>query len=167
MVTLSGPSHQVFHGALDALRCIMAGFGVQGELYFTSALNAAVSSLLSTLKDPALPLMELQEQMSAISGRIPPSVDNAIQTCLARYASNMTSVLSQFPSQEVCRVYSSNPLNWYPSCAPIQIQNIINRHAAAIQKRSEHDQFFMNTNPIMQVVQRLVHAPPTNVSPSP
>ena len=37
---------------------------------------------------------------------------------------------------------------------PYQITNIINRHAASIQKRSDHDQFFMNTNAIMQLVQR-------------
>ncbi len=97
-----------------------------------------------------------KEQMSAISGRIPPSVAGAIQSCLARYASNMTSVLSQFPSQEVRRLSSSNLSNQYVITSPmlIQIQNIINRHAASIQKRSDHDQFFMNTNPVMQVVQR-------------
>ncbi len=51
---------QLFQAAQESLRCIMAGLGVQGEPYFSAALNNAVSSLLLALKDPALPLMELQ-----------------------------------------------------------------------------------------------------------
>ena len=39
--------------------------------------------------------------MSAISSRIPTSVENEIQTCLGRYANNLTSVFCQFPSQQV------------------------------------------------------------------
>ena len=39
--------------------------------------------------------------MSSVSGRIPAAVENAIQKCLAKYKSNMTSVLCQFPSQKV------------------------------------------------------------------
>ena len=44
-------------------------------------------------------------------------------------------------------MYSNSPLS-------LQISNIINRHAVSLQKRSEHDQFFMNTNPVMQLVQQ-------------
>ena len=39
--------------------------------------------------------------MSAISSRIPTSVERDIQSCLSRYANNLTSVFCQFPSQEV------------------------------------------------------------------
>ena len=75
-----------------------------------------------------------QELMSAVSSRIPSPVEEAIQKSLAHYASNITSVLNQFPS--------------------VQIVNIINRHAASITKRTDHDQFFMNTSPIVQLVQK-------------
>ena len=51
-------------------------------------------------------------------------------------------------------VLLSNQTSILPSYLPRQITNIINRHAASIQKRSDHDQFFMNTNAIMQLVQR-------------
>ena len=101
----------------------------EDDIVFTEKLNHSVSTLFKTLNDLSLPLMEMQELMSAISSRIPPSVDDAIQNCLTRYANNMTSVLAQFPSSP--------------------IMNIINRHAASIKERSDHDQFFMNTNPIM------------------
>ena len=56
--------------------------------------------MVACLTSDTLPTM--QELMSAISSRIPPSVEEAIQSCLARYASNLTSVLCQFPSQQVC-----------------------------------------------------------------
>ena len=38
----------------------MAGFGIPDNPYFTEFLNNSVSSLLKTLKDPALPLMEMR-----------------------------------------------------------------------------------------------------------
>lgn len=43
----------------------------------------------------------LQEMISSISGRIPPTVEDSIKKHLSSYASNITSVLSQFPSQQV------------------------------------------------------------------
>lgn len=42
-----------------------------------------------------------QDLVAMISGRIPPQVEKAIKKHLQSYASNITSVLSQFPSQQV------------------------------------------------------------------
>ena len=50
------------------------------------------------------------------------------------YASNITSVLAQFPSQ--------------------QIASVIDGHAATLQKRADRDVFFMTTQGIVQLVQR-------------
>ncbi|GIY74925.1 acetyl-CoA carboxylase [Caerostris extrusa] len=50
------------------------------------------------------------------------------------YSSNITSVLAQFPSQ--------------------QIASVIDSYAATLQKRSERDVFFMTTQGIVQLVQR-------------
>ena len=130
------PQTQVFQSSKNGLLHLMAGFGVQQEPYFSEKLSGLVSNLLTALKDPALPLMETKELLSTISSRIPLTVDKEIGTCLARYASNMTSVIAQFPTTK--------------------IENIINRHAASLQRRADHDQFFMNTNPIMQLVQKYV-----------
>lgn len=44
----------------------------------------------------------LQELVSMISGRIPAEVEMSIRKLMASYASNITSVLCQFPSQQVC-----------------------------------------------------------------
>lgn len=112
----------------------MAGYGIPDDKQFSVRLNQDVVTLIRTLKDRSLPLKEMQDLMSAISSRIHVSVEEAIQTCLTRYANNITSVLSQFPST--------------------LIMDVINRHAASIRKRSDHDQFFMSTNPIMQLAQK-------------
>ena len=58
---------------------------------------------MKTLRDPSLPLLELQDIMTSVSGRIPPNVEKSIKKEMAQYASNITSVLCQFPSQQVFR----------------------------------------------------------------
>lgn len=89
---------------------------------------------MKALRDPNLPLLELQEVISSISGRIPATVEKKIRKLMALYASNITSVLAQFPSQ--------------------QIASVIDSHAATLQKRAERDVFFMTTQGIVQLVQR-------------
>ena len=112
----------------------MAGFSIMEEPFFSDYLNKTVSDLLHSLKDPHLPLLEMQEVLSTTSGRIPQGLEEAIHCTLGHYSQNLTSVLCQFPSQ--------------------QITNIINKHGASIQKRSENDQFFMNTSDIMELVRK-------------
>lgn len=64
-------------------------------------LNEWVATLMKTLRDPSLPLLELQEIMTSVANRIPPAVEKDIRKVMAQYASNITSVLCQFPSQRV------------------------------------------------------------------
>lgn len=64
-------------------------------------LKQWVAILMKTLRDPSLPLLELQEIMTSVAGRIPPSVEKDIRKVMAQYASNITSILCQFPSQKV------------------------------------------------------------------
>jgi acetyl-CoA carboxylase/biotin carboxylase 1 len=78
--------------------------------------------------------LELQDVISSISGRIPASVEKKIRKLMALYASNITSVLAQFPSQ--------------------QVASVIDTHAATLQKRADRDVFFLTTQGIVQLVQR-------------
>lgn len=89
---------------------------------------------MSSLRDRNLPLLELQEVISSISGRIPLSVEKKIRKLMALYERNITSVLSQFPSQHIA--------------------SVIDSHAATLQKRSDRDVFFLTTQGIVQLVQR-------------
>jgi Acetyl-CoA carboxylase, central region len=47
----------------------------------------------------------LQELVANISGRIPSEVEMSIRKLMASYASNITSVLCQFPSQQVVSIF--------------------------------------------------------------
>jgi len=121
---------------------------------------------MKTLRDPSLPLLELQDIMTSVSGRIPPAVEKSIKKEMAQYASNITSVLCQFPSQQVqlvdllnsclseaikLRQLSINVVKF-----PSQIANILDSHAATLNRKSEREVFFMNTQSIVQLVQKLV-----------
>uniref|UniRef100_A0A4W3JW73 acetyl-CoA carboxylase n=1 Tax=Callorhinchus milii TaxID=7868 RepID=A0A4W3JW73_CALMI len=124
--------HQVFHSVLENLVNVMNGYCLP-EPYFSIKVNGGVR-LMETLRDASLPLLELQDIMTSISGRIPASVEKAIRKVVAQYASNITSVLCQFPSQ--------------------QIANILDSHAATLQRKADREVFFMNTQSIVQLVQR-------------
>lgn len=125
--------HQVFHCVLENLVKVMDGYCLE-EPIFSSKLKQWVVTLMKTLRDPSLPLLELQEIMTSVAGRIPPSVEKDIRKVMAQYASNITSVLCQFPSQ--------------------RIANILDSHAATLQRKADREVFFMNTQSIVQLVQR-------------
>lgn len=76
-------------------------------------LKKWLDTLMKTLRDPSLPLLELQEIMTSVAGRIPGTVEKAIRKVMAQYASNITSVLCQFPSQRVSKFI------WNIDCAHI------------------------------------------------
>ncbi|XP_020776551.2 acetyl-CoA carboxylase isoform X2 [Boleophthalmus pectinirostris] len=125
--------HQVFHTVLENLIKVMDGYCLE-EPYFSNKLKHWVATLMKTLRDPSLPLLELQEIMTSVAGRIPPSVEKDIRKVMAQYASNITSVLCQFPSQKIA--------------------NILDSHAATLQRKVDREVFFMNTQSIVQLVQR-------------
>ncbi|XP_078141493.1 acetyl-CoA carboxylase 2 isoform X1 [Centroberyx gerrardi] len=125
--------HQVFHSVLENLVKVMDGYCLS-EPYFSSKVKQWVAILMKTLRDPSLPLLELQEIMTSVASRIPPGVEKAIRKVMAQYASNITSVLCQFPSQ--------------------RIANVLDSHAATLQRKADREVFFMNTQSIVQLVQR-------------
>ncbi|VEN41740.1 unnamed protein product [Callosobruchus maculatus] len=116
-----------------ALENTLAGFCLP-DPYNTPRLREVIESFMSSLRDPSLPLLELQEVMATISGRIPAAVEKKIRRLMSLYERNITSVLAQFPSQ--------------------QIASVIDTHAATMHKRAERDAFFLATEGIVQLVQR-------------
>ncbi|XP_061865746.1 acetyl-CoA carboxylase 2 [Colius striatus] len=125
--------HQVLRNMLDNLTNVMNGYCLP-EPYFSTKVKEWVTQLMKTLRDPSLPLLELQEILTSISGRIPLSVEKSIRKVMAQYASNITSMLCRFPSQ--------------------QIANVLDTHAATLQRKAEREVFFMNTQTLVQLVQR-------------
>ncbi|KAM7345539.1 acetyl-CoA carboxylase isoform 1-T1 [Cochliomyia hominivorax] len=104
------------------------------EPYNAQRLRDVIEKFMQSLRDPSLPLLELQEVIASISGRIPISVEKKIRKLMTLYERNITSVLAQFPSQ--------------------QIASVIDSHAATLQKRTDRDNFFLTTQAIVQLVQR-------------
>ncbi|KRF80078.1 acetyl-CoA carboxylase isoform X3 [Drosophila virilis] len=104
------------------------------EPYNAQRLRDIIEKFMQSLRDPSLPLLELQEVIASISGRIPISVEKKIRKLMTLYERNITSVLAQFPSQ--------------------QIASVIDSHAATLQKRADRDVFFLTTQSIVQLVQR-------------
>lgn len=102
--------------------------------YNAPRLREVIEKFMQSLRDPNLPLLELQEVIASISNRIPVSVEKKIRKLMMLYERNITSVLAQFPSQ--------------------QIASVIDSHAATLQKRADRDVFFLTTQGIVQLVQR-------------
>ncbi|XP_019657379.1 acetyl-CoA carboxylase 2 isoform X2 [Ailuropoda melanoleuca] len=125
--------HQVFHNVLENLTNVMNGYCLP-EPIFSTKLKEWVQKLMMALRHPSLPLLELQEIMTSVSGRVPAPVEKSVRRVMAQYAGNITSVLCQFPSQ--------------------QIATILDCHAATLQRKAEREVFFMNTQSIVQLVQR-------------
>lgn len=69
--------------------------------YNAPRLREIIEKFMQSLRDPSLPLLELQEVIASISGRIPLSVEKKIRKLMTLYERNITSVLAQFPSQQI------------------------------------------------------------------
>ena len=72
--------------------------------------------------------------MTNLSGRLPPQLDQFIRRELSSYASNITSMMSQFPGQ--------------------RIKGIMDSFAASLTNKSEQEVFFLNTQQILKVIYR-------------
>ncbi|CAM1302616.1 Uncharacterised protein r2_g1260 [Pycnogonum litorale] len=125
--------NQIFQHSKDTLEHILAGY-VLPDPYFETNLTSSVEQFVKALRDPNLPLLELQDIISSISGRIPLTVEKKIRKLMNAYSSNITSVLAQFPSQ--------------------QIASVLDNHAGTFQRRSDREFFFMTVQGMVQLVQR-------------
>ncbi|XP_037086840.1 LOW QUALITY PROTEIN: acetyl-CoA carboxylase-like [Pollicipes pollicipes] len=125
--------HQRFHSEKQRLENILSGYCLP-EPVFVPRMKETVESVMAALRDPALPMLELQDIISSISGRVPVVVEKRIRQLLNQYSYNITSVLTQFPSQKIA--------------------NVIDSHAATLQRRQDREDFFLTTQGVVQLVQR-------------
>lgn len=125
--------NRVHNNFKSILENTLAGYCLP-DPYNAPRLREIIEKFMQSLRDPSLPLLELQEVIASISNRIPVSVEKKIRKLMMLYERNITSVLAQFPSQ--------------------QIASVIDSHAATLQKRSDRDVFFLTTQGIVQLVQR-------------
>lgn len=98
LLACTGPGWLSVSGAA---RRVLGGCRPRADALVPLQLKDWVQKLLRALRHPSLPLLELQEIMTSVSGRVPAPVEKAVRRVMAQYASNITSVLCQFPSQQV------------------------------------------------------------------
>lgn len=137
ITSLTEPQEQklnvTFEQAKKHLEAILAGYTLP-DSFFTEKLNENVETFMRCLRDPRLPLLELQEIISSISGRIPAVVEQQIRKLMNNYERNISSILATFPSQEIA--------------------SVIDTYASTLERRADRDVFFLNTQGIVQLVQR-------------
>ena len=129
----SSKVNQVFLTVKSTLENILAGY-TYPEPYFREILKSNVEQLFSILRDPSLPLLEVEDILSNISERIPKEVEKEIKRMMKSYFSNLTSVLIQFPSQSIA--------------------SVIDTYASKLEQRNDREAFFANVQSLVQLVQR-------------
>ncbi|CAF0807590.1 unnamed protein product [Adineta steineri] len=125
--------NQVFQATKQTLENILRGY-TYPEPYFRERLKNTVEQLFTILRDPSLPLLEVEDILSNISERMPKDVEKEIKKLMKNYLSNLTSVLVQFPSQSIA--------------------TYIDNYAAKLERRSDRDMFFTTVQALIQLVQR-------------
>ncbi|KAI0990137.1 hypothetical protein GJ496_009866 [Pomphorhynchus laevis] len=126
-------THQVFRFAVEKLQNVLNGFTYPDSIVH-NALRDQIITVFNTIRDPSLPLLEMQEIVSSLAGRIPIQVEKCIHAILSCYYSNLTSVFVQFPSQ--------------------QIANCINDFAKSIESQHEIDAFNTKMEGIIELTEK-------------
>ncbi|KRZ71508.1 Acetyl-CoA carboxylase, partial [Trichinella papuae] len=125
--------YQTYRDLVSYFNHLLEGYTLP-EPYFSADLREKVEKFFRVLKDPWLPLYELQESISIISGRIPIEVESQISQLMFTYAGNITSVLCKFPSQQIAQELDSE--------------------MAKLSKKQDREMFFMSTHGLLTLVQR-------------
>ena len=131
--SISTKLNQVFQITKRILENILRGY-TYPEPYFRERLRLTVEKLFSILRNPSLPLVEVEDVLSNISDRIPHEVKKEINKLMENYRSNLTSVLIQFPSQAIA------------TC--------IDNYATKLEHRTDRDAFFATVRSLVQLVKR-------------
>jgi acetyl-CoA carboxylase / biotin carboxylase 1 len=82
MSTAEVTPHLVLRTAIDKLDGVMSGYLLSDE-----AIDALFSNLASSVTRPYLPVVEVREQLSVLTGRIPASLSDNIMKCLGEFSS--------------------------------------------------------------------------------
>ncbi|CAF3984611.1 unnamed protein product [Rotaria sp. Silwood2] len=125
--------NQIFQTTKQTLENILHGY-TYPKPYFRERLKLTVEKLFSILRDPSLPLLEVEDILSNISERMPQEVKKEIKKLLKNYQSNLTSVLIQFPSQSIA--------------------TFIDNYAAKLEHRTDRDVFFTTVQSLVHLVKR-------------
>ncbi|VDO07351.1 unnamed protein product [Rodentolepis nana] len=103
MISEGSAVHRVFNRCLRELEEVLLGY-VLPEPFFSKWLKLKLDELFQCLRDPNLPLLELEDLVAQLSGRLPICVEQQLRLIAASYSNQLTSVLTNFPSEKILRV---------------------------------------------------------------
>jgi acetyl-CoA carboxylase/biotin carboxylase 1 len=86
--------HEEFLHVRSGLESALAGYCCPDHA-FESEIRKLIKDFLRLLHDPRLPLNNMNDVMSSISGRIPNELERIIVKALKNYEQNITSVIAQ------------------------------------------------------------------------
>ncbi|KAF6025259.1 hypothetical protein EB796_016427 [Bugula neritina] len=125
--------HQRFAKAKQILHDFLNGYALPSP-HYEQRLDETMTMLTKCLKDPSLPLLDLQDAMAMVTGRLPAVVEANIRQLMSQYASNITSILSKFPAQ--------------------QIASVIDSYAATLTRRADKDNFYLTSQGIVELINK-------------
>ncbi|KER22342.1 hypothetical protein T265_09541 [Opisthorchis viverrini] len=102
----SGKLHIRFSNIFASLEQVLLGYALP-EPFLTSWLNQSLDQLMSLLHDPRLPLLELQDTVAHLAGRLPPQMERELRAQVKLYAGQVTSVMANFPSNQIRHIVES------------------------------------------------------------
>lgn len=124
--------HLLLRGAVKQLTGAVDGYVLSDE-----AIDRAISDLADAVMDPELPALEIDEQLSVLSGRIPAKLFRGISDILRQYKS---SIIEQKGSGVQLKFPAEN------------IMELLNNEEKSIQEPSEKSAFHASTLPLRDSV---------------
>jgi len=104
-------AHVVLRRSLDVLRCSMAGYATQD-----AAAKQALDELFAVAADPTLPVYEIDEQLSVLSGRIDAELYEAVEGVLKKFKRDVESEPSlRFPAEKILKLLDDHAAAVPPS----------------------------------------------------
>lgn len=125
-------THHVVRRAMSLLSNVLQGYCVPEPLFSQRCDHIVNDELVAALNDPRLPLLELQDVLSALSSRLPPSLVADINSLLTSYAFSVNSMFCTFPTKAIAA--------------------LLDAHSAAIPRKADQDDFLLKARPIYELV---------------
>ncbi|CAG5089581.1 Oidioi.mRNA.OKI2018_I69.PAR.g12270.t1.cds [Oikopleura dioica] len=96
------PPHKQLEKVISNIHAVLDGYSVAGER-IEKWVKRLVSQMFAIFQNRRLPLYELREVMTRLSGRIPDELEGQINEELKRYGHRLGSMLTRFPSMRILK----------------------------------------------------------------
>lgn len=151
----SSRPHLMMRAALDILNGCMAGYVITSD-----DADRAMSDLAYAVTQPLLPVYEVQEQLSVLTGRIPPNLFAAISDSLKEFKKACDDQLgSEVQARYVSSGFENRNSNrllltcFFRFRFPAEnILSLINRYGDSLTESSQKTAYFALTSPLRESV---------------